>query len=155
MLRKYQAEDIEDVLMVWSAASAVAHPFLSDDFQAAERQEIANVYLPITETWVWESDNRVLGFISLRGNEVGGLFVEPKFHRVGIGRALMDHARGLREELEVEVFKANLIGRAFYAKYGFVLIQEKVHDETGLDILCLRLAPKMRPRPSRVSGRPT
>ena len=52
----------------------------------------------------------------------------------------MDHARGLRDELEVEVFKANLIGRAFYAKYGFVLTQEKVHAETGFDVMRLKLA---------------
>jgi len=138
MLRKYRPEDLEDVLSAWAAASAVAHPFLSDEFQAAARHEIANVYLPITETWVWEADSRVVGFISLMGNEVGGFFVDPKSQRLGIGRTLMDHVRGLHEHLEVEVFKANTIGRAFYAKYGFEPIQEKVHDETGFDIVRLR-----------------
>jgi putative acetyltransferase len=98
------------------------------------------VYLPNAETWVWELDGRVVGFISLLGNEVGAIFVDPKVHGVGIGRALMDHARGLREELEVEVFKANVIGRAFYARYGFELMQEKVHDQTGLDMMRLMLA---------------
>lgn len=140
MIREYQAEDLEDVLMAWEAASAIAHPFLSAEFLAVERNNIANVYLPSAETWVWESEDRVVGFISLLGNEVGGIFVDPKFHGVGIGRALMDHARGLREELEVEVFKANVLGRAFYARYGFVLMQEKVHEETGLDVMRLKLA---------------
>ena len=139
MIRKYEAEDLDDVVMAWAEASAVAHPFLSDAFLAKERDNIANVYLPVTETWVWESDGRVVGFISLMGAEIGAIFVDPKFHGIGIGRALMDHARGLREELEVEVFKANVIGRAFYERYGFVLIEEKVHDETGLDLMRLRL----------------
>jgi putative acetyltransferase len=49
----------------------------------------------------------------LLGNEVGGFFVDPKFHGVGIGGTVMDHAQGLREELEVEVFKANVIGLTF------------------------------------------
>ena len=139
VLRKYRTEDLEDVLTAWETASAVAHPFLSSEFQAKARHEIANVYLPITETWVWETDERVVGFLSLLGNEIGGFFVTPKYHGMGIGRSLMDHARELRAELEVEVFKANAIGRAFYEKYGFELIQERIHDETGLDLLRLRL----------------
>ena len=42
VIRKYQTEDLEDVLMAWAAASAVAHPFLSDEFLAVERHNIAN-----------------------------------------------------------------------------------------------------------------
>ena len=94
MLRKYEAEDLDDVLRVWAAASEIAHPFLSDEFQATARHDIANVFLPITETWVWESNGRVVGFISMLDNEIGGLFVDPKFQRVGLGQALVDHARG-------------------------------------------------------------
>lgn len=52
----------------------------------------------------------------------------------------MDKAKELRGALVVEVFKANTIGRAFYAKYGFTPIEEKVHDQTGFDLLRLRLA---------------
>ena len=51
----------------------------------------------------------------------------------------MDKARELRGELEVEVFVANTIGRAFYAKYGFEAFEEKVHCQTGLNVLRLRL----------------
>ena len=140
MIRKYRAEDLEDLLTAWESASVLAHPFLSEEFLAAERNNIANVYLPHAETWVWESDGPVVGFLSLIDNEIGGLFVDPKYHRLGIGRALLDHARQLRDNLEVEVFKENVIGRKFYAKYGFVPMHEKVHDETGLEILRLRLA---------------
>jgi putative acetyltransferase len=105
-----------------------------------ERRNITNVHLPKAETWVWQSGGRVVGFISLLGNEVGAIFVDPKFQRAGIGRALMDHARELRTELELEVFTDNAMGRAFYAKYGFELMQEKVDDQTGLDVMRLRLA---------------
>jgi putative acetyltransferase len=57
----------------------VVHPFLSADFLDEERVSIPNVYLPKAETWVWETDGRVIGFISLLGNEVGALFVHPDF----------------------------------------------------------------------------
>lgn len=128
------------MLDVWARASALAHPFLGQDFLELERRNIPDVYLPKAETWVWEADGRVVGFLSLLGNEVGALFVDPQFHRSGIGRALIDQARALRGELEVEVFERNFLGRTFYAKVGFELIHQKVHDQTGFEILRLRLA---------------
>lgn len=140
VIRKYQPEDCEQVLNVWAAASALAHPFLSQSFLEQERQEIQHVYLPQVETWVWEADGHVVGFISLLGNEVGAIFVEPRCQRAGIGRALMDQARALRGMLEVEVFQGNPIGRSFYARYGFQPVWQGVHEATGLPIARLRLA---------------
>jgi len=125
---------------VWSHASALAHPFLSPEFQAAERRSIRGTHLPGAETWVWEADGNVVGFISLIGNEIGGLFVEPTFHRTGIGRALIDRARALRGALEVEVFEMNQLGREFYARMGFEFICRMVHESTGLQVMRLRLA---------------
>ena len=66
------------------------------------------------------------------------LVVEPECHGMGFGKALMDKARALHGDLEVEVFKANAIGRAFYARYGFELIEEKDDEDTGHRMLRLR-----------------
>jgi putative acetyltransferase len=139
MIRSYRPSDLDDLLGVWAAASVVAHPFLSAEFLRQERRRIPEVYLPNAETWVWEAEGRVVGFVSLLGHEVGALFVHPARHRTGIGRALMDRARAVRGELEVEVFKANLLGRAFYAAYGFELLAVSLHGETGCELLRLRL----------------
>lgn len=65
---------------------------------------------------------------------------------MGIGRALIDRARALRGDLEVELFKANAVGRAFYEKYGFEQVHERVHEPTGFELLRLRL-------PARTEGR--
>ena len=139
MIRQYRPADCEEVLNIWAAASAVAHPFLSQEFLEQERHNIPNVYLPMADTWVWDTDGVVVGFISLIGSEVGAIFVDPRFQGAGIGRALMDKARALRGELEVEVFTRNLGGRAFYARYGFELMHQKVHEQTGFELLRLRL----------------
>ena len=138
-IRKYQPADCEEVLNVWALASALAHPFLSPQFLARERIDIPKLYLPRAETWVWEAVGHVVGFMSLLGNEIGALFVAPDFQRSGIGCALVNRARALLGELEVEVFERNPLGRAFYAKLGFELIHQKVHDQTGLEVLRLRL----------------
>ena len=138
MIRPYEDRDLNDVLDVWNAATRLAHPFLDNVFLRDERKAIAEVYLPMAETWVFILDTGVVGFIALLGDEVGGLYVAPDHHGQGIGRQLVDHARGLRGHLEVEVFKANTLGRRFYDRYGFVLMKERIHEETGQPLLRLK-----------------
>jgi putative acetyltransferase len=139
LIREYRFSDLEDVLSAWAAASEIAHPFLTPDFLRRERHNIPNLYLPNAETWVWEVDGSVVGFISLIENEVGALFVQPAHHGSGIGRALIDKARALRGDLELEVFERNAVGRAFYDRYGFVLLRKTVHEPTGESVLRLEL----------------
>jgi putative acetyltransferase len=153
MIRAYQPSDCDAVLNVWAHASALAHPFLSEEFLERERHNIPNLYLPNAETWVWEAEGQVVGFLSLLGSEVGALFVHPEVHRCGIGRALMDHAQALRGDLEVEVFERNWLGRAFYSRLGFELMHKKVHDQTGFEVLRLRLASSNSPQASGNTGR--
>ncbi len=126
----------------WENASKVAHPFLSNDFLEHERYNIPNFYLPRADTWVAELNGRVVGFIALRGNEVGAIFVEPEFHAGGIGTALMDKAQELYGDLEVDVFEANSIGREFYARYGFEPVSERIHEETGIKLIRLEFTTK-------------
>ena len=66
--------------------------------------------------------------------------MHPSHQRKGIGRRLIDKARSLRGDLDVEVFKANQLGRSFYAKYGFKFIKEKIHKQTGFELIHLRLS---------------
>ncbi len=50
----------------------------------------------------------------------------------------MDKAREIQGDLEVEVFAENSIGRQFYAQYDFLLMAEKIHEETGRQLLRLK-----------------
>lgn len=139
MIRRYRDEDLADLLVAWHTASQVAHPFLDEEFLGHERARIADHYLPNSETWVYEREGVVVGFISLSDEEVGGLFVDAAFHGQGIGRALMDHARSTRAFLELDVFKDNPVGRTFYERYGFRQVGEHVDEDTGFAQLRLRL----------------
>jgi putative acetyltransferase len=138
LIRPYQAADCEAILRVWSLATAVAHPFLDKDFLQQEYQNIPALYLPLADTWVWQSEQTVVGFMSLLGDEIGAIFIDPTYHRQGIGRAMITFAQQLHTHLEVEVFEQNLQGRRFYAQMGFKLLQKKIHDQTGCSVLRLR-----------------
>ncbi len=141
VVREYAPDDLADILSAWERASALAHPFLTEQFLDQERLNIPELYLPNAETWVIEDNGRVIGFIALIGNEVGAIFVDPEFHGSGAGRALMDKACALRGDLEVEVFRENAIGRNFYARYGFEPLAETIHEATGNALLRLKFSP--------------
>ncbi|MDT0596632.1 GNAT family N-acetyltransferase [Glaciecola petra] len=137
-IRPYKHSDLDAVLCSWEVATRLAHPFMTDDFIAQERINIAEIYMPNTDTWVVELNGEVQGFIALMANEVGALFLKPEWHGQGIGKALMDKASTLHNDLEVEVFNVNKVGRKFYARYGFVLLEEKLHEPTGQHVLRLK-----------------
>ncbi len=148
MIRKYEEADSEKIIEVWFAASQVATPFLSDEFLTEERDNIRTMWLPKAETWVFEADDTVVGFISLIGNEVGAIFVHPEFQGHGSGRALMDHAASLRDDLYLDVFKENAVGRRFYDRYGFQFESEHVHEQTGEMQIRLVYRPKQNMPPT-------
>jgi putative acetyltransferase len=137
-IRQYEDTDLEAVLSAWESATRLAHPFMTDAFIAQERENVAELYLPNTDTWVVELSAEVKGFIALMGNEVGAIFLQPECHGRGAGKALMDKAQAIHGDLEVEVFKANAIGRKFYARYGFEPLEEKLHEPTGQQVLRLK-----------------
>ena len=129
--RQYCDKDLAEVMAAWESASKVAHPFMNEAFFEQERHNIPNLYLPNADTWVAIYDNKVVGFIALIGNEVGGLFVNTDFHGKGFGRALMNKAKQIHGNLQVQVFKKNMIGRNFYQSYGFSFDSELTWPATG------------------------
>ncbi len=139
MIRPYNDGDLDGLLDVWHRASLIAHSFLSQDFLENERQQIIELWLPIAETIVYEADGRIVGFLSLIGNEVGAIFVAPDRQGRGIGRALMDVARGSRPFLELNVFEANSTGRRFYDAYGFEVVGRQMNEVADQPELRLRL----------------
>ena len=143
-IRPFEPSDLPALLAVWEAVSAVAHSFLSDEFLAHERENIAGRYPQVAEIWVATDGEALVGFISLVGsNEVGILFVDPDRQRSGVGSALMDHARRLRGRLEVDVFAENATGRAFYRTYGFREVGRKNHHLAGHELVRMRLDPTL------------
>ncbi|MEM9778126.1 MAG: GNAT family N-acetyltransferase, partial [Chloroflexota bacterium] len=101
---------------------------LSDKFLAQETINMRRLFLPKSQTWVYENDKRIAGFIYLLDNVVGGIFVHPDWQRKGVGKLLMDQACSVHDTLELEMFKANSQAIAFYNKYGFRVTSER-HDE--------------------------
>lgn len=131
MIRPYQSQDTDALIAIWEKANALAHPFLTKAFVAQVASDMRTLYLPNAEIWIADKDGAAIGFIALLGNEIGGLFVNPAYIGKGYGRALVDHAFALKGTLRVEVFKDNAVARPFYERYGFIYVEEYLHEPSG------------------------
>ena len=135
MIRKYNETEIPKLLEIWEAAALIAHPFLTDEFHQMVKKAMKEMYLPNSDTWIYEESGTIIGFIAMMNNEIGGLFVDPNQQSKGIGTALVKHISQFHDTLEVEVFEKNKIGKPFYEKYGFKVIKEYVMKETNQNVL--------------------
>ncbi len=142
MIREYKETDADAVVAAWRAANERAHPFLSRDFLDKEADNVRNVYPQFAKIWVSEIDGHVVGFIAMIDNEIGGLFLDPKYHGKGLGREMVDFAAAKKGALTVEVFRDNKIGRRFYDAYGFKKTGEYLHEHSGQMTIKMAFDPK-------------
>ncbi len=94
-------------------------------------QDILNRYqsFVIENRTVWVADgNPLKGYISLNDDDghVLALYSDPKRH--GTGKALLDHAKSDRDYLQLWTFAANVDGRRFYEREGFVEVERTAGD---------------------------
>lgn len=126
-----QAEDADAIVAVWLAASEEAHRFVEPGFWRSRADDLRHTYLPAAETYVAETDGRVVGFASLVGDDLAALFVDPRGQCRGVGSALIEHVQTCRSRLSLAVYSDNHRARAFYERHGFRPVQERTDEVTG------------------------
>ena len=71
------------------------------------------------------------GLTSAPAIQVDMLFVDPAFHRRGIGRALLDFTRRDYPCIFLDVNEQNSTAAQFYARYGFTIVGRSELDGEG------------------------
>ncbi|OEH84668.1 hypothetical protein BHU72_08575 [Desulfuribacillus stibiiarsenatis] len=131
-IKKFEQKYTKDIIDVWYRSTTKGQSFISEEFWQKHKATVQDVYLPQAETWlIVNEEDQCLGFISLLGNFIGGLFVSPEFQGRGIGMNLISHVNQLKGELSVDVYRKNMKAREFYKKCGFNDIKEEIQEETG------------------------
>lgn len=122
-IRKYDADDFDSVTRLWRRSREVSLP----EFQRTKgysfemdcdyfREHI----LPQHDIWVAEADGRSAAFLAMKNDFIDQLYVDPDFWHMGIGAALLAHARTLSPaRLWLFTLQINVNARAFYEKNGF------------------------------------
>ncbi|HIW86578.1 MAG TPA: GNAT family N-acetyltransferase [Candidatus Eubacterium faecipullorum] len=126
MIRRFRNEDTDSVMHVWLDANMQAHSFIPQEFWK-NNFEYAKEQIPKAETYVYEKDGAVLGFISLNGSYIEGLFVRKEYRALGIGTALLDFVKEKKSSLLLHVYCQNTGAVDFYIKNSFS-VKEKLSD---------------------------
>ncbi|HAS6309254.1 TPA: N-acetyltransferase [Vibrio vulnificus] len=131
MIRKYNENDMDSVLEIWLNASVKAHDFISAEFWESQVENMRNIYIPASETYVYEAESKVVGFYALYENSLAAIFVSPEFQGKGIGKQLLSHAKAQRAVLSLSVYKENQASYQFYLSQGFQVVSEQLDEHTG------------------------
>ena len=140
VIRPFEAAtDLKKLSNIWFEASMQAHAFIGQTRLMEQRSLIEEEYLPKAETSVACLDGEAVGFISLLGSFVGGIFIAPERQGLGIGRALITDALARKGELSLEVYTENEQAVRFYDRLGFQEVSRRAIDDFGCPFSNARL----------------
>lgn len=131
MIRKLENKDINIIMDIWLKSTIKAHNFIDENYWRKNYNNVKNIYIPISDTFVYEDNGRIKGFISIINNDfIGALFVDVNSQGMGIGSKLIDYAINIYENLSLSVYKDNENAFAFYKNKNFKILSEEVNKET-------------------------
>ena len=131
MIRKFEISNIDKVIDIWLTASIKAHDFIDKSFWQSKVTDMREQYIPVSETYVYEENKEVIGFISLYNETISAIFISPDSQGKGIGSQLIQKAKEVRENLNLTVYKENKKSIEFYIKCGFKIEKEQIDAHTG------------------------
>jgi putative acetyltransferase len=153
-IRKYQKNDLNQVLEVYDEAATIAHAFLDKDTQIWQKNQAEKILKNHPErTWVAEQEQKILGFASTfitntSDTGLAGLFVLPSYQGQGIGSRLLKQVNSIKKDIELAVYKQNTKAFKFYVKHGFTVVKEEL--DRGYEFYVMKWnMPKLEKRYSR------
>lgn len=132
MIRNLNSKDIDTVMDIWIKSTVKAHHFISKEYWQDNYNTVRDVYIPMSETFVYEDEEGIKGFISIINNEfIGALFVDVDFQDNGIGKSLINYVKDKYKKLTLAVYKENKSAVGFYTNVGFKIVDEQINDDSG------------------------
>ncbi|SNR96033.1 MULTISPECIES: acetyltransferase [unclassified Azospirillum] len=124
--------DIPEIHRVWRASVHATHGFITAADLDFYEELLRTLYLPSARVWLaTQATGQITGFIGLGGPKIECLFVDPAFHRQGVGQRLITHALSLQPNLLVDVNEQNPGAIAFYVAQGFRYVGRTNLDHCG------------------------
>lgn len=130
MIRDFRPEDIDKVMHLWLDTNILAHNFIDGGYWRAHFEAVKKM-MPEATVFVYEQNGDIRAFIGLMESFIAGVFVSNSFQSNGIGKRLLDHAKDIRGELSLNVYKKNHRAVRFYFRENFILSAEQTDENTG------------------------
>jgi GNAT superfamily N-acetyltransferase len=126
LIRLLEPYDADEAARVWWKARHAYPDLLPAAIHTLD--EVAtwfvDVLLPDAQTWIALDDGRIVAVLTLDGDDLDQLYVDPDFAGQGVGSTLVDLAKDLRPGgLALWTFQTNTRAQAFYLHHGFTEVR--------------------------------
>ena len=116
---------------LWKDSTIEAQNFIPDSYWLENYDNVKNNYLPNSDTYVYEEDGEIKGFVSLIENIfIGGLFIRVDSQRKKIGSVILDFLKERNDKLQLTVYDKNERAMKFYLKSGFKILNTEIDKKT-------------------------
>jgi GNAT superfamily N-acetyltransferase len=126
LIRPLEPYDTDDAAALWWRSRHADATQLPPSIHTSEQvaKWFAEVLLPDAQTWVALDDGRIVAVLTLDGDDLDQLYVDPDAAGQGVGSTLVDLAKDLRPGgLALWVFQRNVRAQAFYTAHGFTEVR--------------------------------
>src|SRR5690554_6757566 len=106
MIRKFKINELEIVMKIWLDTNSKAHDFIATSYWQSNF-DLVKEMLPNATIFVYEDNNKIIGFIGLMDNYIAGIFIDSNSQSKGIGKALLNYVKENNSELLLKVYKKN------------------------------------------------
>ena len=132
MIRVFNENDISVVMQIWLDTNIKTHSFISKCYWM-DNYDMVKKIMPQAEIYVYEDNitNQIEGFIGLTDNYIAGLFVKEGVQSKGIGKQLLNYAKGIKSNMRLSVYNKNIRAIKFYQREQFVIQSENTDDNTN------------------------
>ena len=130
MIRELRKADIDSVADIWLDTNRKAHAFIPASYWESNFAPVKEM-LPQAEVYVYETETGIQGFLGLNGEYIEGIFVSEEAQSRGIGKLLLNHAKGRKPALRLNAYQKNVRAIRFYQREGFKILREGMDEATG------------------------
>ena len=137
MIRAYNTKDKTQIIDILRESEKDAHAFLGEEYISGELA-VFGEYLEMAETFVYEGNGSIKGFISVLDKDfIFALCVDKDSRGQGIGKKLAQHCKNTYKSLEATVYAENEGAVEFFEKCGLHKKYETEDEDTGKMVISL------------------
>ncbi|MDE1549107.1 N-acetyltransferase [Jeotgalibaca caeni] len=130
-IREAREEELDRLIEIWLDASRQSHSFIDSSYWEENVGVMRGLYLPLSQNTVIEDEGEIVGFLSMMGEELAALFIDPRYQQQGYGQQLLRFVQAHQETIALSVYAKNKNALSFYQKHHFLMIEECVDEPTN------------------------
>lgn len=131
LITRLNTSHFTQIIELWEASVRASHHFLKPEEISFYKPLVLKYALPEATLFGTTDQNKLTGFIGLRGNKVEMLFIHPDYFGQGLGSELLNFAVKEQKCSLIDVNEENPRAYQFYLKHGFTLLSRDELDDCG------------------------